>query len=536
MGVSFLNNLTDPNLRDPLQVIQLPGFYPFGYNLWLALGYPLFGIDYQPHVLAGLALYCLGILAAALAARRLFRSNLAGAGAALVCAALPGVTIYSKFLAPEGLLLPLVPLALWAYLASERLARPHFAALLGLVMAAGFLTKWSFGAYVGPLFIVLGIDWLGALVREPRLRRRRIGGMLISLGLLAVVAGPWYLLVFDTGEFSRTSGLDPYFLEYRYTANLRVLLDYFLQMIGRRAWPLIIATCGLALYLTSRPARRGALLLALAGIGGPLLIFAVPPHLDHRYLLPLLPLCAMIAPGLISGMPRGTLRRGLGLGVAVFYLATHVAAFAAQRTHPPAFETIMGPQHRGDLLWGEIQARQMLQLCDELGHARFPDKDPIIVASHPYWTNYHLWQNYLHYEHAADPELFANLKPTWEYIHFHNALRARDASRADVVLMDCGPDEDCLNRNRDYVERFLVLDSEDRYSMLFDQEQRGFTLRDMQRDLEILEQEYELVRRIVPDPGNTILIYLRGTDSVAIDQQVQQHQALPDPPRLNSVD
>ena len=190
----------------------------------------------------------------------------------------------------------LVAVSIWLILASEDFGRTRVAALAGLAVGCGLLTKAPFPFFVAGIVLV-------ALAR---------GGWRHWQGLLAfaftafVVGAPWYLAHLSEvptivhvagGDQVATSHRPPtlsltnlsYYL--RSTLNSALLAPLFILVLVGAAWMIVATTRG-------RIPKGPALELLIGALVAWFAITATPSH-DVRYEMPLLPYLAVIGTGWI---------------------------------------------------------------------------------------------------------------------------------------------------------------------------------------------------------------------------------------------
>ncbi len=211
--------------------------------------------------------------------------TIAGPVAALLLVVLPGVA--GRF--PVAGVEPLHAVLLLGWvLVLRRLREPGLGAVAGAgaLLGAGLLAKWTFGAYaLGP--------WLFEVVAARRDRRRL--GRLVGAGLLgAAVFSPW-LLVADPAAILAGVGDEPTLARDPEGA----LLYYPRALAGALGVPGLAVLAGVAAGLRFGPAHgprpaRADVGLLVAAIGSLLVVHALVPHKEARYLLPVLPLIVVL--------------------------------------------------------------------------------------------------------------------------------------------------------------------------------------------------------------------------------------------------
>lgn len=178
--------------------------------------------------------------------------------------------------------------------ASERLSRRGAAIAWGAWLGLGFLTK-----YTAPFFLALPCLAAGWWV----LRERRYVNLLWATGAFAVLAGLWYGAKLDQiAGYVRASGdadnplltnkdllTGPWWGAERQRWYLGVLLDLY-GVAG-----VVALAGGIVVWKRRKDAPAGAWLLPLLAFAGGWVLLTMQAQRQDRYLLPALPLLAMLA-------------------------------------------------------------------------------------------------------------------------------------------------------------------------------------------------------------------------------------------------
>jgi 4-amino-4-deoxy-L-arabinose transferase-like glycosyltransferase len=264
-----------------------------------------------------------------------------------------------------------VPLASWvamtfALLAwRDRMPRRFGGAALGLAVAAGLLTKWSFAVYAGvPLFLSLVRDW----------REGRRDDVVAFAAVAAVVAGPWYLfnLVPSALRIAKLSSLreagDP---------NVWTLAGWTWYLRGfvrhQIFWPMAVPFAA-GLWLAVRSRHRDLILW----LAVPLLAFGLIRNKDLRYFAPCLPAVALLSAWSADLFERAVWRRGWRTGwtaaAAVFGL------FFSLPAADPFFWPMLGRSVERDVPRNEDwKALEILRALPS------EETRVSLIANHPYF-------------------------------------------------------------------------------------------------------------------------------------------------------
>jgi 4-amino-4-deoxy-L-arabinose transferase-like glycosyltransferase len=130
------------------QAPQVTAFHPPGYPLFLAGCYALFGPRPMAAGVAQAALGTLTCLVIFLLARRAFDDERTGLIAAAIAAVYPFFVFYSSLLLSENLFNLLLVAGVWLLLEAARDLRMRTAALAGIVLGLGTLTRASLVGFV----------------------------------------------------------------------------------------------------------------------------------------------------------------------------------------------------------------------------------------------------------------------------------------------------------------------------------------------------------------------------------------------------
>jgi 4-amino-4-deoxy-L-arabinose transferase-like glycosyltransferase len=232
--------------------------------------------------------------------------------------------------------------------ASDGLRNKGHALVFGVFMGIGFVTKYTF-----PAFLVLPVVFAGVAV----IRFRSFSGLSVAMMAFAVTAGPWlwthgdsmWAYVVSSASASHSISDSPASSwSMRFSpGNLLFYPTVLRDMVG---WPGVLLLAVAMVRAWHKPAGRWALWSVLGG--GLVLVFA--GETQARYLYPALPLLAVcldvgIRPGFGSSMARFGLVCGLCVtlpalwGTTVVTISDVLAPPTRDQTH--AVETLSA--------WGE---------------------------------------------------------------------------------------------------------------------------------------------------------------------------------------
>jgi hypothetical protein len=248
-----------------------------------------------------------------------------GLAAAVAVVTIPGILAFSHGFWLDLPLAALTALAIDVLLASEDFSRTGASAWLGLVCGVGMLTKWTFLFFLAAPLAVAASRALRAADRARRFRNAAIG-----LAIAAAVSLPWYLAhapnlaqdVAGFGGFTRGHWrrFPPVWSAASLTYNPRALGRLLLA-----PW-LAVLTAGLALAWRNRPVRR----LAFVSIPAVVLLTLLPAK-DDRYVLPLLPVAAVLGTAWT-----GEAKRRVAWRIGVIAAAAGASLALTVRREPPS--------------------------------------------------------------------------------------------------------------------------------------------------------------------------------------------------------
>ena len=304
-----------------------------------------------------------------------------------------------------------VAVSIWLLLACRDFSDVRFAALAGLLVGLGLLTKVQFPAFVAGIVLM-------ALLRGGWRNRR---GLVVFALIALVVAAPWYLdhlaqfATFETdagphqgvpiGDTPATWTLTNFMWYFWNVLNSQFLAPLFTLIVGGAVWT------GATLLRHRRDAWSGESIKAeppvdrgpygarlefFAGLVVAWLLITLTPSHDIRYGMPLMPYLAVIATGWIVYLPRTARLLAIALvvlGVSANTLSTtfgvgRVVHIALKRPRPHGEEDtddirlytnvgflVAGPRRDGDVpgLLEALHREGVKQIAWALEQSRYSD-------------------------------------------------------------------------------------------------------------------------------------------------------------------
>lgn len=318
---------------EPLRAFELSTYYPPGIRLFGVLALALGGMRVAVPILAQNLVF---VPLLALACFRIGRMTTSPpsprAGLLAVVFALGSPLIAEQFHvfmldAPQA---ALVALAAWLILASERFARVDLAALAGLTVGFGVLTK-----QLMPLYLVGLVA--AVLLRGGGWRNWR--GLAAFLGVALLVGAPWYVEhLSEWGRFAGAAGTGSATEPVPEAASPSLLS---LANLGWYLWATLNGLLLAALFAfaavgvtiaavrvarTTRPWPTDDVTIELlCGLGGAWLMITLLPHHDVRYTMGLIVYLAVLGTAWIVRLAP----RAQAVAVSALVLAVAVAQLGA---------------------------------------------------------------------------------------------------------------------------------------------------------------------------------------------------------------
>jgi 4-amino-4-deoxy-L-arabinose transferase-like glycosyltransferase len=212
--------------------------------------------------------------------------------------------------------------AIYALARTEQFSRRGWTLGLGLLCAAGLLTKPTFPVYVLPA--VLAEAWRAVGAPD---RRRRLGSIGLALLIAAAVSLPWYgpRLIGMPGQFLNRS-----FKQAAEQGSAPALssggLLFYPSVFPTEIGYLAVLVFALGLWTVRRDLRARRLLWAAALVPFVMILFAQNKNL--RYALPLVPAAVVVAAGALRALAPRPRRILTAACVALGLLQVSMTAFA----------------------------------------------------------------------------------------------------------------------------------------------------------------------------------------------------------------
>ena len=314
---------------DLLRAFELATYYPPAIRLFGAGALALGGQSVATAVLAQNLVFVPLLALACFQVGRMAGGPRAGLLAVVFALGTPLIAEQFHVFMLDAPATALVAVAVWLLLASDRFARVGVAALAGLVVGLGLLTKQQTPLYVAGLVAVL-------LLRGGGWHNRR--GLAAFAAVALLVAAPWY--VEHLGEFDRFAGAAGTGSE---TEPVPEAASPALLSLANAAWYLWGTLNGLLLAVLFAIAATGVVVTAaevlrsrprplddvrvelLWGLAGAWLAITLLQHKDVRYTMPLIVFLAVLGTAWMVGLRP----RAQGVAVAallVAVLAAHLGA------------------------------------------------------------------------------------------------------------------------------------------------------------------------------------------------------------------
>jgi hypothetical protein len=312
--------LIDPG-RDRLRaILALSSFYPPLVTCAagvLYLWFPATPLTSQAVMLGFLGV---GLLATFLLGKTLFDSR-TGLLGALIFGTAPFVVFSTLNFQLDLPLAAMVVLAILGLVRSEGFSRRKWSWAVGVILAAGLLTKPPFAVYVLPPLALVALVSL-----RKGLRWRRLGNLAVALLLPSVLALLWYgprLLGLPMQILNRSfkQAAESGYAETLSASSLAFYPLAFLPQFGVLAGVLFL--WGLWAVRHHRSARALLWVSCLIPFG----VFLFLQNKNLRYTLPILPLAALVAAGGLRVVPWPWRRVLVWVCVAVSFLQVGTAAF-----------------------------------------------------------------------------------------------------------------------------------------------------------------------------------------------------------------
>jgi 4-amino-4-deoxy-L-arabinose transferase-like glycosyltransferase len=293
-------------------------YYAPGYAAFLFPFMVLLGPSVQSALVANLVLWIVLLFTVAAIARQLF-GEAAGLIAMGVTATIPELLSLVHQALVDVAAATWACLALLAMLRTSHFSRPVPAALAGVLVGIGLLTKATVLVFLAGPVLVIGLRAVLRLRIATTAQQLRVAGnMVLALGLALAVAAPWYVTNWDTNlaylRYSTTGsgsiGMGP-----QNPLDPTALLSFGLVIVNAMSFVLAagIATVGLvvlghrALFATNQRTpsaaaakRRWSWALLVSSAVVPLAVFGTSHNQDPRQAMVVFPCFAIVFAGLTA--------------------------------------------------------------------------------------------------------------------------------------------------------------------------------------------------------------------------------------------
>ncbi len=237
------------------------------------------------------------------------------------------------------------------------------AVMLGLVLGAAMLIKWTFWIYAAAPFLIRAVE-------EKRKGGKILKSIMVQAAVMAVLAAPWYIYNFSSiiskllmysFERGKLEGLPPVFSP--------ASLLYYFSMLPSKAGLLtiLLAAAGAAAVIMRRD-REGLKLLVYFFV--PVLFMTLLQNKKDRYIMPVLPFAAVAASYGFLLIKDAFYKRGVmaaSLAALIFYI---IAVFPLPFQWP-----------------GSARPLKHDWKIEELLSKTLPGKNIAIVPDHAYMNN-----------------------------------------------------------------------------------------------------------------------------------------------------
>ena len=457
-------------------------YYPPLYPTFCDVATYLVGYDY----LRVLAVNNLLLLPTALYVYLLFRKMSDSALAPFAAGLFLIYACYMYLVIPiciENLLMLTVAGYTYHIVASQRFLNAGHSLATGLWAAAGMLTKWTFPVYVLTATLIVAAtlfyDFERRRFRAPK--RRQWLDIGLALVVVAALAGWWYVMLLGVKYFFLTVHNSPSFLEYSAPLNLWY---YFHEDLYRFHPEFVILALFFLVFfwMFRRPWLVAGVLLCVAL---PMFVLGLMIHIEDRYLFPLLPAYAFAAMFLAANFRV----RAIGL------VAAACAAYLALGAH----FVIAGMAFIEVSYAGQSDAI-LQETMYKLGP--LPEQRLFHLGLHPLWYNQHLRGEFYNY-HLTRRRLTDKFRVEFYIPEAYNLFHRRLVTGLyDVVYLDCGRDNDCLNTRSDETMRTISESIAQPYVPLHDAPSYGsFDRERIEAGLDYLRKHYYEASSIVFGDG-----------------------------------
>jgi hypothetical protein len=262
--------------------------------------YMVFGTEYRSALLANLLYLIILIICTYKLTKTVSRSTGAALAASGIICFIPGVICFDRVFGLDFPSMALVSAGLYFTIANKDYNSLSRSVVLGVVLGLGMLTKWSYFFFVAPLVVAELIRYRQSI---------NLKNLLISMGIAAIVALPWYWYAIGHGliqsliHFGWGAGAKAYAASGN-LFDLTSLLYYPRNLVTHIIGPLfsiglLFILCLSAIKLIKRPEPgqdhhdRNLALSLVASVLVPLIVFILLEDKSVRFILPAVP-CLLV--------------------------------------------------------------------------------------------------------------------------------------------------------------------------------------------------------------------------------------------------
>jgi len=198
----------------------------------------------------------------------------------------PAIFIMARTDLTEYVLFSLVALTLYLFIYTQNFYNRKYSVLLGVVLGLGMLTKWTYPVYISGAFFVFVI-----LMFRKGLEKKQLKNLILSASIAIIISAFWYLGRLDIKFFFSTISGEASQI------SLSERIGYFanaLKLYISLPYTIVFVAAILAFIINIK--RDVSIFFVL------ILVFIVPygffssvPHVEYRYLLPVIPSISCLA-------------------------------------------------------------------------------------------------------------------------------------------------------------------------------------------------------------------------------------------------
>lgn len=226
-----------------------------------------------------------------------------GIHAMLIVGLYPMIFRYSRFFCPDFALTAMVCVSIWLLLLSEGFKRPYITLLFLVSFIVGMLTKWTYVLFLtGPCVYVLGQRLKQIDVRH--CLRWRFMPALVIIGICSLLVVFWYMSSLPVLQARADNFIES--IRWRFTAAGRgdALTFVSVWTRGMFEYVFLLLNEGVALFffcvfliagIVGCVTRKKYLFFFFCWYIVPHVVFSVSGHNEARYMMPVLPLFALVS-------------------------------------------------------------------------------------------------------------------------------------------------------------------------------------------------------------------------------------------------